>query len=39
MTDYNLKIWLINKCREQRQIKKMLFIDKKGHIIDIRALI
>ena len=39
MTDYNLKIWLINKCREQRQIKKMLLIDKRGNVIDIKALI
>lgn len=39
MTDYNLQTWLINKCKMQPQIKKLLFINKRGQIIDIKALV
>ena len=39
MKDYNLKNWLIKKCREQPQIRRMIFINKKGQIIDIKTLI
>ena len=31
--------FLIKKCREQKQIKRMLFINKKSQIIDIFSLI
>lgn len=39
MTDHNLQNWLIGRCKTQPQIKKMLFINKRGQIIDIKALI
>ncbi len=39
MRDNNFKNWLIERCRKQPQIKKMLFINKKGEIVDIKSLI
>lgn len=39
MTDYNFQTWLVNRCMVQPQIKKMLFVNKRGKIIDIKALI
>ncbi len=39
MTDYNLRNWLVDRCRKQPQIKRMLFINKHGQIIDIIALV
>ena len=39
MTDYNLRNWLINRCRKQPQIKRMLFVNKRGQIVDIKALV
>lgn len=39
MSDHALQNWLIDRCRKQPQIKKMLLINKKGQIIDIKALI
>lgn len=39
MRDCNLQNWLIGKCKAQPQIRKMLFINKKGQIIDIKKLI
>lgn len=34
--DHQLKNWLIRKCKEQPQIKRMIFVDKRGKIIDIK---
>ncbi|MDO5480845.1 MAG: hypothetical protein Q4F60_00640 [Candidatus Saccharibacteria bacterium] len=39
MHDDRVRGFLIKKCREQRQIKRMLFITKKGKIIGIFSLI
>ena len=39
MRDCNLQNWLVKKCKAQPQIKKMLFINKKGQIVDIKKLI
>lgn len=39
MTDYNFQNWLINRCRLQSQIRRMLFMNKRGQIIDIKALV
>ncbi len=39
MKDYNLQKWLIERCCKQPQIKSMLFVNKKGQIIDIKSLI
>lgn len=39
MRDDNLRRFLINKARTQKQIGKLLFVTKKGQIIDIKALI
>lgn len=39
MPDYALQKWLIGRCRVQPQIKRMLFINKRSQIIDIKALI
>ena len=33
------KKFLVKKCQEQKQIKRMIFITKKGEIIDIFDLI
>lgn len=37
--DDKVRTFLINQARKQKQIKKMLFITKKGQIIDIFGLI
>lgn len=39
MHDDRVRIFLTKKCREQKQIKKMLLITKHGEIIDIFSLI
>lgn len=39
MRDDNLRRFLVNKVRQQPQIKKMIFITKRGQIIDIKSLI
>lgn len=39
LPDYRLQAWLISKCRMQPQIKRLLFINKRGEIIDIKALV
>ena len=39
MHDNRVRSFLIKKCKEQKQIKKMLFITKRGEIIDIFGLI
>lgn len=39
MHDNRVRNFLIKKCREQKQIKKMLFVTKRGEIIDIFGLI
>lgn len=39
MNDHNFQNWLIERCRKQPQIKKMLFINKKGQIVDIKSLV
>ena len=39
MRDDRAQSFLLKKCREQKQIKHMLYISKKGEIIDISALI
>lgn len=39
LTDYNLQRWLVGLCRKQPQIKKMLFINKRGDIVDIKELV
>ena len=39
MYDTRVRNFLIKKCREQKQIKKMLFITKRNEIIDIFELI
>ncbi|MBR0460990.1 hypothetical protein IJI91_03360 [Candidatus Saccharibacteria bacterium] len=39
MREDKVQRFLIRKCREQKQIKRMLFITKKGNIIDIFGLI
>ncbi len=39
MHDDRARRFLVKKCREQKQIKKMLFITKRGEIIDILGLI
>ena len=38
MCDDRVQRFLVKKCREQKQIKKMLFITKRGGIIDIFGL-
>lgn len=38
MHEHRARRFLIRKCREQRQIKKMLFITKRGEILDIFKL-
>ena len=35
MRDDVARKYLIKKCREQKQIKRMIYISKKGEIIDI----
>ena len=37
--DDKVRMFLVNQVRKQKQIKKMLFITKKGQIIDIFGLI
>ena len=39
MNDARVRGFLVKKCREQKQIKKMLFITKSGKIIDIFGLV
>jgi len=39
MPDSVLQNWLIERCRMQPQIKRMLFVNKKGQIVDIKALV
>lgn len=39
MHDNRVRGFLVKKCREQKQIKKMLFITKRGEIIDIFGLV
>ncbi|MDO4747470.1 MAG: hypothetical protein Q4A70_04020 [Candidatus Saccharibacteria bacterium] len=39
MPDSVLQNWLIERCRKQPQIKRMLFVNKKGQIVDIKALV
>ena len=39
LTDRSLQSWLISKCRIQPKIQRMLLINKKGQIIDIKSLI
>ena len=39
MRDDKARTFLIKKCREQKQIKQMIYINKKGEIIDIFGLI
>lgn len=39
MRDDRARRFLVKKCREQKQIKKMVFITKRGEIIDIFGLI
>jgi len=39
MHDTRVRWFLIKKFRQQKQIKKMLFITKRGEIIDISSLI
>ena len=39
MSDHNFQKWLISRCEKQPQIKKMLFINKKGQIIYIKSLV
>ena len=39
MHDDRVRAFLVKKCREQKQIKKMLFITKRSEIIDIFGLI
>lgn len=38
MHDDKAQKFLVKKCREQKRIKKMLFITKRGAIIDIFKL-
>ncbi|MBQ3309671.1 hypothetical protein IJG78_03275 [Candidatus Saccharibacteria bacterium] len=37
--DNRILIFLINQARKQKQIKKLLFITKRGKIIDVSSLI
>ena len=39
MRDDKARRFLIKKCREQKQIKKMIFITKHGKIVDILGLV
>jgi len=39
MRDDRARRFLVKKCREQKQIKKMMFVTKRGEIIDIFGLI
>ena len=39
MPDYKLQRWLVNRCKLQPQIKRMIFINKRGQIIDIKTLV
>ena len=39
MYDMRVRGFLIKKCRDQKQIKKMLLITKHGEIVDIFGLI
>lgn len=39
MRDDNLRRFLVRKAREQKQIGELIFITKRGQIIDIKALI
>ena len=39
MSDQSLQNWLIARCRKQPQIKRMLFVNKRGQIIDIISLV
>ena len=39
MHDNRVRSFLIKKCKEQKQIKKMILITKRGEIIDIFGLI
>ncbi len=39
MRDDNLRRFLIDKARQQSQIGELIFITKRGQIIDIRSLI
>lgn len=37
--DYDFQRWLVERCRKQPQIKKMIFINRKNEIIDIKHLV
>lgn len=39
MRDDNLRRFLIKKAREQKQIGKLIFITRRGQIVDIKSLI
>ena len=39
MHDDRARRFLVRKCHEQKQIKKMIFVTKRGEIIDIFGLI
>lgn len=39
MRDNNLRRFLIRKAREQKQIGGLIFITKRGQIVDIKSLI
>ena len=39
MRDDNLRRFLIRKAKEQRQIGELIFITKRGQIIDIKSLV
>lgn len=37
--DDKIRVFLVNQARKQKQIKKLLFITKRGQIVDISAFI
>lgn len=39
MRDDNLRRFLIRKAKEQKQIGELIFITKRGQIIDIKSLV
>ena len=39
MRDYNLRRFLVRKAKEQKQIGELIFITKRGKIIDVKSLI
>lgn len=39
ITDNQVQNFLISKARRHKQIKRLLFITKKGKIVDVKALI